>query len=291
MSIHELSDEREVAAAARKRSAVPASPKIAPLSVQDLAGISNAALARVLTAGKLGDPPQELSHVVQQGQGRVARTRRTMVRVVREPPPSSPAALLTPRSGTAIQRYQLKFGQPRNECGTDMHVYIHGKNDRDLNAGSDVGAWPTWWPDMMNASTDVLNFFSKFVVQGHLLNQRLGGPGNRLENLAPITKSTNTTHSTRIEEKVIDLVHNQDQVVEYHVEAKYDQNGPPISDLGITVPPKVATYLPHFPVELAADYTVWAWDASADDWRPVPAMSAPGDLLIKNEGKQLKGTF
>jgi hypothetical protein len=54
-----------------------------------------------------------------------------------------------------------------------------------------------------------------FYIQGHLLNNNLGGPGKRW-NLTPITKAANSDHSQKIEEPLKTVVKNND-VVRYGV--------------------------------------------------------------------------
>jgi hypothetical protein len=56
-------------------------------------------------------------------------------------------------------------------------------------------------------------------VQGHLLNQRLGGPG-RAHNLTPISRSANARHESEVESAVKDLVAGG-AVLQYQVTVKY----------------------------------------------------------------------
>lgn len=39
------------------------------------------------------------------------------------------------------------------------------------------------------------------MVQGHLLNEKLGGPGSDMRNLTPFAKSTNSQHHAYVEKK------------------------------------------------------------------------------------------
>lgn len=56
-------------------------------------------------------------------------------------------------------------------------------------------------------------------VQGHLLNRRIGGPGDNLRNLTPLTNSANTTHYARVEKTIKALAKNED--VDYEVKVNY----------------------------------------------------------------------
>lgn len=58
-----------------------------------------------------------------------------------------------------------------------------------------------------------------FYVQGHLLNEELGGPGES-KNLTPITQSANSEHLHAIEKKVKAAV-SEGKVVSYTVWAEY----------------------------------------------------------------------
>ncbi len=55
-------------------------------------------------------------------------------------------------------------------------------------------------------------FFTNYMVQGHLLNDNLGGPGNDLANLAPISKTANSEHLHKIEAFVkSDVIHKGEE--------------------------------------------------------------------------------
>jgi DNA/RNA non-specific endonuclease len=60
---------------------------------------------------------------------------------------------------------------------------------------------------------------SRNYVQGHLLNENLGGPGRRF-NLTPINKKANANHHAKIEAKVKEVV-EAGKVVFYRVHAVY----------------------------------------------------------------------
>jgi hypothetical protein len=179
-----------------------------------------------------------------------------------------------------IQRYDMTYGARFQDSGTDMHVLIHGKNDPDLGKGTVPKVTPNWWP---TGNNPVATYFSSYMVQGHLLNQDLGGPGTTMDNLTPITRSTNTTHFTNIEKQVKQHVLNDD-VVEYRVRPNYAVH-PNINDLGNNPPQGVAPYLAFMAGEVGADYTVY----HPQQFHVTGGL--PGEKFIKNEGPQNKGTY
>ncbi|GGE72669.1 DNA/RNA non-specific endonuclease [Massilia psychrophila] len=247
--------------------------------------------------------PHEVWHVVQQAQGRVRPTvqmagvaindegglereadamgrRAATGAAIRQQidgmdlvGPSLPA-------GHVTQAYRITYGPLHNGSGTDMHVYIDGKNDADLGKGSAPSVTPHWWPA---AGTSNRSYLSQYAVQGHLLNNLLGGPGNDMKNMTPITKSTNSTHFKKVEDDVKKEV-AADNGVEYRVRANYSSN-PPLSDFGTTAPASLNAILPMFAGEIAVDYDVY--DRSS--LKLLRGLS--GELLIKNEGKHKQGTF
>lgn len=267
--------------------------------------------------------PHEAWHVVQQAQGRVQATRQMKDGVAvnddtgleheadvmgakalamgAAPPASAggtvdlpvaagvgqrraaepvPLAKLSMPANPVAQGYDMTYGGLNNGSGTDMHVYIDGMNDPDLGKGSSPSVTPPWWP---LAGTPERDYLSQYAVQGHLLNEHLGGPGNIMENLTPITKSTNTTHFKKIEDTVKQAV-AADYGVEYRVRAFYG-SAPPLSDFGSNPPPALAGLLPYFAGEIGADYDIY------DRQTKQKIDGAPGELLIKNEGAHKKGSF
>jgi len=55
------------------------------------------------------------------------------------------------------------------------------------------------------------------MVQGHLLNDNLGGPGNSMRNLAPISKTANSEHLHQVETLAKTTVISQQRAVGYSV--------------------------------------------------------------------------
>jgi hypothetical protein len=77
---------------------------------------------------------------------------------------------------------------------------------------------------------DKVNQFSKAAnnkkyIAGHLLNNNLGGPGNDAQNLTAIPADVNSEMSVKIEDKVIERVNKDHQVVYYDVKVDYANDG------------------------------------------------------------------
>jgi hypothetical protein len=88
----------------------------------------------------------------------------------------------------------------KDETGTWMRT---GLVHDHLGSGSPPSVKPSWWPAL---DTDIGKWFYKFMVQGHLLNQNLGGPGNEKKNLTPLARTTNTKHEKSSETHVKNAV-------------------------------------------------------------------------------------
>lgn len=59
-----------------------------------------------------------------------------------------------------------------------------------------------------------------YYVQGHLLSEKLGGPGDA-KNLSPITRWANEFHESSVESDIKRMVHDEGKGVWYEVEAIY----------------------------------------------------------------------
>jgi Domain of unknown function (DUF4157)/DNA/RNA non-specific endonuclease len=193
----------------------------------------------------------ELTHVLQQRRGPVAGTRAaggqvrlsdpadrfereaesTSLRVtgsglalrgspyLQRPPARQPSSAAQP--GLPVQRHYT--GQPHiyyqpalhQGSGQYMHAELH---PGQLQTGSTPSVRPPWWPTGAGATSQ---WFSRYMVQGHLLNHNVGGSGRTMENLTPITKATNTQHHVNVERTVKNEVLNQGHIVDYAVWAVY----------------------------------------------------------------------
>lgn len=128
-----------------------------------------------------------------------------------------------------IDRISLKAGRPiqlrndiptygalANDCGTSMEVDLDGPQDY----GSKPKEQPSWWGTMEKLSPTIGSFVQNYLVQGHLLNDNLGGPGE-MKNLTPLTKSANTTMLKQYEEKIKTQVNTDGKKANYYVEPNY----------------------------------------------------------------------
>ncbi len=139
-----------------------------------------------------------------------------------------------------------------------------------LKGGSEVGgSKPTWapkpWPVAGTAgiSPDTVDFFRNHVVQAHLLNQNLGGKGER-QNLAPLSKAGNTKHFQAAEDQIKKEV-NQGNVVRYEVVVHYDISGDDLVGSSAAAKPAVVTdidtyYHDKIALDMSADYAVYEQD-------------------------------
>ena len=244
----------------------------------------------------------ELAHVLQQRRGPVAGTgdkvkisdpgdrferqaEATARQAVSASPASASPASASPVSASpgqryatgaqgvlAVQRLNVVYGGVnQDDVGTTMQAMI---NPNKPQMGSRPSVRPNWWPGCTTAAGQA--WMRSYMVQGHLLNEQVGGPGNTMDNLTPITKSTNSQHHAKVERDVKQLA--KTNLVEYHVTADYSQHptGADLAgnqaaaaiknDLNANVAPKLAG-------KLHAEYTAYhpqtnqpvSWD-SWDIW-------------------------
>ncbi|MFJ4189310.1 DUF4157 domain-containing protein [Kitasatospora sp. NPDC089509] len=188
----------------------------------------------------------ELTHVIQQRSGPVSGTdhgnglsvsdpgdrferaaEANAVRALSGPVPDAAVQrVAAPAAGPAqelpVQRafagapYVNYGGTNGNGVGTTMHAELW---PGQLGTGSAPKEQPSWWPKSGATGT----WFSNYMVQGHLLNHNVGGPGV-MKNMTPITASANSAHHSKVEKKMKDEVLNKGHVVEYYVEADYSSH-------------------------------------------------------------------
>ncbi len=115
----------------------------------------------------------------------------------------------------------IKYGSIGPEGrGTEMTAEVLSRNHPK---GSSVADNPPIW----TALTPRMYHPKGPYIQGHLLNNNLGGEGRRF-NLSPITNSANQVHLNSIEQTIKDMVNPPDSkvVVRYVVRAVYpDEDG------------------------------------------------------------------
>ncbi|WP_438297233.1 eCIS core domain-containing protein [Streptomyces sp. HUAS TT7] len=243
----------------------------------------------------------ELTHVIQQRQGPVSGTdngsglrvsdpsdrfeqeaETNATRVMRSPAPDqsegltaqrsvSPAVNVQPRALPALQRYALPGystdvdypqgaltltvnGTP-GDVGVEMRAWLSQNN---LGKGQNPKVQPAWWPPM---GTAIGNWFATYMVQGHLLNELLGGSGKNLENLTPLVKQANSQHHAKIEKGLKAAVLQNGEIAEYHVTADFSFH-PTAADMNMTAGSQEALdfdniYRFGIPGKIHAEYTLW----------------------------------
>ena len=99
-----------------------------------------------------------------------------------------------------------------------------------LVAGKKIGAKvnlatakPSSWTQLQN--WHLVHAKPPRYVRMHMLNARLGGPGNLKDNLAPGTHDLNQQHRHRVESPLIKALNAGGEVYEYGVTALYQNGG------------------------------------------------------------------
>ncbi|POX38705.1 hypothetical protein C3486_21630 [Streptomyces sp. Ru73] len=225
----------------------------------------------------------ELTHVIQQRQGPVAGTdngqglkvsdpsdaferaaEANAARVMSGPVPvrqpeteEDPAAGgPAPTVSRAVQRaytgkHSVSYGRLVGGAGSSMKAELHPKS---IGRGSSPSVKPSWWPTGSGATAQ---WFARQMVQGHLLNENLGGPGNTLTNLTPLTKTGNSNHLHYAEKNVKREI-AAGNIVEYEVTAHYGKvTGAELGATGQVAADIDANYATLIPEYLACDVTVY----------------------------------
>ncbi len=257
----------------------------------------------------------ELTHVMQQRRGPVAGTGGAVRisdpadRFEREAEATSRQAISGGRAGhgavhpsgpppgrhadgaqahTPVQRVYtgkptVGYGNldPVSGAGTVMQAELH---QGWLGGGSKPTVEPNWWP---TAPPATVAWFTNYMVQGHLLNQKLGGPGNTMENLTPITKSTNSEHYNKAEKYVLAEV-NAGNVVEYDVTVDYSTHPTGKQLVGNTGTQQIINdidlnYANKLAGQIDADYTIY--DSAGKDITKARIGTDKTRWEIKNEAK------
>jgi hypothetical protein len=127
------------------------------------------------------------------------------------------------------QSHKVWFAPLTNGCGTEIEAWLFAD---DTAVGSAPSVRPPWWQQMMNDPATNKQWVSNNVVQGHLLNHHLGGPGNDMRNLTPFAKQTNSHHHAKVEKvaKAMKSTKNQHGVgntIHYVVMADYTKSPQP----------------------------------------------------------------
>ncbi|OOG70722.1 DUF4157 domain-containing protein [Algoriphagus sp. A40] len=90
-----------------------------------------------------------------------------------------------------------------------------------LDPGGLAGSQPTYTTGL--GALLKLNY-PDYIVEGHLLNHKLHGPGNVPWNLTPIAKQTNSDMNSKFEKFAKQHILDEGKVVKYEVEVEYGKN-------------------------------------------------------------------
>ena len=141
-----------------------------------------------------------------------------------------------------VQDHAVRFGGLVNGCGSSMEAWLYPDDDA---VGSPPSVRPSWWAAMnADPATDAA-WVSRYIVQGHLLNEHLGGPGSDMRNLTPFAKSTNSQHHSYVE-KAAKAIKARKNIMRYTLEVDYSSS-PPAAWFGNKIAP---AYLANFPVQI-----------------------------------------
>ncbi|MFI0895167.1 DUF4157 domain-containing protein [Streptomyces sp. NPDC020983] len=202
----------------------------------------------------VSDPSDRFERAAEANAGRVLS--RAMARTGRPAAPRARSAA----PGPAVQRaftgkpYVTYGALNGNGVGTSMHAELW---PGQLGKGSRPSVQPSWWPTGSGATAD---WFAKYMVQGHLLNEQVGGPGNTMSNLTPLCKSANSAHHAKVEKSVKAEVLTNGNVVEYAVTADYGTHpaGSDFAPLPSAVESDIdANYAAKLAGKVEAEYTVY----------------------------------
>jgi hypothetical protein len=156
-----------------------------------------------------------------------------------------------------------------DDSATSMQAQLHPGH---LEGGSGVGgSKPGWtpepWPVAGTAgiSPDTVDFFRRNMVQAHLLNEDLGGPGTR-ENLTPLSKAGNRNHFEAAERQIKTEL-DDGNIVQYEVEVNYGISGRNLLGSSAATKPAVVTdidncYRDKIAKDVSAEYAVYENDGT-----------------------------
>lgn len=129
-------------------------------------------------------------------------------------------AILNAIGGPPIPRTTLVRQDKVTGAGMEMgkHVVV---SPLSLDPGGLAGSQPTYTTGL--GSLLKLNY-PDYIVEGHLLNHKLHGPGNVSWNLTPIAKQTNSDMNSKFEKFAKEYILDKGKVVKYEVEVEYGKN-------------------------------------------------------------------
>lgn len=129
-------------------------------------------------------------------------------------------AILNTIGGPPIPQTRVETRDKVSGAGMEMgqHVVV---NPLSLDPGGLAGSQPTYTTGLGRLLK--MNY-PNYIVEGHLLNHKLHGPGNVSWNLTPIAKQTNSEMNSKFERFAKQHIIDEGKVVRYEVEVNYPQN-------------------------------------------------------------------
>ena len=129
-------------------------------------------------------------------------------------------AILNAIGGPPIPKTTVVKQEKVTGAGMEMgkHLVV---SPLSLDPGGLAGSQPTYTTGL--GALLKLNY-PDYIVEGHLLNHKLHGPGNVSWNLTPIAKQTNSDMNNKFEHFAKDHILDEGKVVKYEVEVEYGKN-------------------------------------------------------------------
>jgi hypothetical protein len=124
---------------------------------------------------------------------------------------------------------RITYGPTDDRGGSLMVAHPLGADNKDNGSKPDqADDFPKIWAELPYRRKD-----HRLYIKGHLLNQNLGGPGDKLANITPLTYSANSNHLNAVEKDVKGIVlGGKNKKVHYEVHVNYPSSRFP-------VPPRV----------------------------------------------------
>lgn len=116
-----------------------------------------------------------------------------------------------------MQHYRLGKIHPKYGGATYMNAVI-GPKAPMIGTGCSPKVRPNWYKTIKRKK--IKDFFSRKIVQAHLMNDNLGGTGRSMKNLATFTKSANSYHEKLVEKHMKTAIKNGNYI-EYEVNIDY----------------------------------------------------------------------
>lgn len=174
-----------------------------------------------------------------------------------------------------------EFGELEGGMGRSVRVLT-------LNASHPPGNQPSVAGGLWEVLQRRRHGGSTYYVMGHLLNHHLGGTGASWANLTPMTRSVNTSFSSRFEEKVKQRVHDHAVPVQFEVSLNFGRGANPAlqqrlrasGDAEDALTADIIAAEQHVPTQLQASAVDKAAGSSGAG-SPVPAFSI-GQTVAQN---------